>query len=67
MWDYTKLKIKILEAGMKETEFRLAVGFSSVVLAKINKKQKIDMDILKKMCKFFSCDIGDLVSYKEVK
>lgn len=64
MWDYTKLKIKILEAGMKETEFRLAVGFSSVVLAKINKKQKIDMDILSKMCKFFNCDIGDLVSYK---
>lgn len=67
MWDYTKLRIKIMTAGMTQTEFRNKIGFSSVVLAKINKKQKVDMDVLQKICTYFNCDIGDIVSFKGVK
>lgn len=66
-WDYTKLKIKIIEMNLTQTEFREKIGFSSTVLAKINHGEKIDMSILWKMCQFFCCDIGDIVSFKSVE
>ena len=65
-WDYTKLKIEIVKRKMSQTEFRERVGFSSTVLAKINRGEKIDMDILWKICKFLNCDIGDVVTFVEV-
>lgn len=61
-WDYTKLKIEIVKRNMTETQFREAVGFSTVILSKINKGKKIDMDILWKICNFLNCDIGDIVT-----
>lgn len=64
-WDYTKLKVKILQSHLTQTEFREKIGFSTTVLAKINHGDKIDMSILWKMCRFFNCDIGDIVSIKE--
>ena len=39
-WDYTKLKIEIVKRNMTETQFREAVGFSTVILSKINKGKK---------------------------
>ena len=65
-WDYTKLKVKIVELKITQTEFREKVGFSPTVLAKINHGEKIDMDILWRICKFLGCDIGDIVSIEEV-
>lgn len=40
-WDYTKLKIEIVKRNMTETQFREAVGFSTVILSKINKGKKL--------------------------
>ena len=67
VWDYTKLKIKIIELKMTETQFRISVGFSTVILAKINQGKKIDMDILWKICRYLNCDIGDIVNIVEEK
>lgn len=67
VWDYTKLKIKIIELKMTETQFRNSVGFSTVILAKINQGKKIDMDILWKICRYLNCDIGDIVNIVEEK
>lgn len=65
-WDYTKLKMEIVRLKMTETQFREAVGFSTVILAKINQGKKIDMDILWKICNYLSCDVGDVVTRVEV-
>lgn len=67
VWDYTKLKIKIIELKMTKTQFRISVGFSTVILAKINQGKKIDMDILWKICRYLNCDIGDIVNIVEEK
>lgn len=66
-WDYTKLRVKIVEHNMTATQLRQTVGFSTVVLSKINRGKKIDMDILGKICQFFNCDIGDIVTIKGVE
>ena len=65
-WDYTKLKMEIVKLKMTETQFREAVGFSTAILAKINRGKKIDMDILWKICNYLNCDIGDIVTIAEV-
>ncbi len=65
-WDYTKLKMAIVKLKMTETQFRETVGFSTVILAKINSGKKIDMDILWKICNYLKCDIGDIVNVVEV-
>lgn len=39
------------------------VGISSSTLAKMSKGEVVSMEILIKICAYFECDFGDIVSY----
>ena len=71
----SKLKILIaqreVETGQKLTYERLAseVGLSKTTLNRLaeGKTDRVDFLTLEKLCRYFQCDIGDLLVYEADK
>ena len=38
-----------------------AIKMGPSTLSKLSKNQDVSMDVLKRICEYFSCDIGDIV------
>ena len=55
----------ISEIEMKKTDLISEVGISSSTLAKMSKGEVVSMEILIKICAYFDCDFGDIVSYSK--
>ena len=58
---YIKLWKLLLDKKMKKTDLITAADISSTSLARLSKDQYVSMDILVRICKALSCDIGDIV------
>lgn len=48
---------------MKKTDLQLATGISAGSLAKLGKNQTVSMDVLMRICKTLSCDVGDIIEF----
>lgn len=53
----------LIDHEMKKTDLISKVGISSSTLAKMSKGEVVSMEILIKICTYFECDFGDIVSY----
>lgn len=53
----------LINHEMKKTDLISKVGISSSTLAKMSKGEVVSMEILIKICAYFECDFGDIVSY----
>lgn len=53
----------LIDHEMKKTDLISKVGISSSTLAKMSKGEVVSMEILIKICAYFECDFGDIVSY----
>jgi len=58
---YLKLWKKLLDNKMKKTDLLEAADISTTTLAKLSKDQPVSMDVMARICKLFSCDIGDVM------
>ncbi len=58
---YNKLWKLLIDKGMKKTELRIAAGISSGTLAKLGKNESVTTDVLARICRALSCDIGDIM------
>ena len=58
---YNKLWKLLIDKGMKKTEMRIAAGISSGTLAKLGKNESVTTDVLARICRALSCDIGDIM------
>lgn len=66
-FNYSKLWKLLEEKEMLKEDLRIATGMSSATLAKLGKNKIVSMDVLGRICKELSCDVGDIVSYVEEK
>jgi len=48
---------------MKKKDLRIATGMSTSSLAKLGKNENVNTDVLAKICKVLSCDIGDIMEF----
>lgn len=55
----------LIDHNMKKTSLISEVGISSSTLAKMSKGEVVSMEILIKICAYFDCDFGDIVSYNK--
>lgn len=55
----------LIDYEMKKTDLISEVGISSSTLAKMSKGEVVSMEILIKICAYFDCDFGDIVSYSK--
>ena len=57
----------LIDNEMKKTDLIEKVGISSSTLAKMSKGETVSMEVLIKVCAYFNCDFGDVVSLKSIK
>jgi DNA-binding Xre family transcriptional regulator len=60
---YKPLFKLLIDRSMKKTDLIEKVGISRMTLAKFAKNEYVSMDILDRICKFFNCQIGDIIEY----
>lgn len=58
---YLKLWKLLLDKKMNKTDLRKVADISTTTLAKLSKDQLVSMDVMARICKAFSCDIGDVM------
>ncbi len=64
---YNNLWKLLIDKNMKKKDLREATGISTASMAKLGKNEKVNMDILIKICQALSCDISDIMEIKEIK
>lgn len=65
MISYNKLWHLLLEKNLKRTKLCETAGISSSTLAKLGKNEIVSIDVLERVCDALSCDIGDIMSFRE--
>ena len=58
---YNKLWKILIDKGMKKMDLLEAVGMSPNTLAKFGRNEDVSLDVLKRICEYFKCDIGDIM------
>ena len=58
---YNNLFKKLIDKGLKKTEFAKNAGISPGTLAKLSKNEYVSMDVLVRICIEFDCQISDIV------
>ena len=58
---YNKLWKLLIDKGMTKTEMRLKADISTTTLAKLGKNETVSMEVLLKICKVLSCNVGDIM------
>ena len=61
---YNRLWKMLIDRHMTKTQMRLAVGLSTVTLARMNKGQKIREATINRICEFFQCKPRDILEIK---
>lgn len=64
---YKKLRLKRFESGKTWTQVKKDLGLSNDVIARINKDEYISLQSLEVFCRYFKCNIGDLVDIVDIK
>ncbi len=58
---YKKLWKLLIDRDMKKKDLLVAAGISQSSLSKMRRNENANTDILVKICKALSCDIGDIM------
>ena len=58
---YIKLWKLLIDKRMKKTDLIKAADISTTTLAKLSKDQSVSMEVMGRICKALSCDIGDVM------
>jgi len=58
---YLKLWKLLLDKSMKKTDLIKVADISTTTLAKLSKNQLVSMEVMGRLCKALSCDIGDIM------
>ncbi len=58
---YNKLWKLLIDNNMKKMDLLEAIEMSPNTLAKLGRNEDVSMDVLKRICAYFKCDIGDIM------
>ena len=58
---YIKLWKLLLDKKMKKTDLILVANISTTTLARLSKDKTVSMEVMARICKALSCDIGDIM------
>lgn len=61
---YIKLWKLLLDKKMKKTDLIKVADVSTTTLAKLSKDQNVSMEVMGRICKALSCDIGDVMEMR---
>lgn len=55
----------LIDNSMQKKDLINKIGLSSTTVAKMGKGEKISLDVIERICTYFNCDIGDLISFEQ--
>ena len=58
---YNKLWKLLIDRKMKKMDLLEAIEMSPNTLAKMGRDEDVSMDVLKRICSFLQCDVGDIM------
>ena len=64
---YNKLWKMLIDRQMTKTQMRLAIGLSTVTLARMNKGEKIRQGTIERICEFMKCKPNDVFETLKTK
>lgn len=62
---YGKLSKVMQEKQIKKQDLKNNANLGWSTISKISKNKDVSMDVLKKICEYLNCDIGDIVEFKK--
>lgn len=63
---YNGLWKLLIDKNMQKKDLIEELSLSSTTVAKMGKGEKVSMDVLEKICKYFNCNIGDIVCFEGI-
>lgn len=60
---YNKLWKLLIDRKMSRADLRHAIGLSTGTMTKLSKEQDVAMSVLKKICEYLDCNIGDIMDF----
>ena len=64
---YGKLFKILQDRQIKKTELKEKTKLGWSTIAKITNNREVSMEVLKKICEFLNCDIGDIVEFTNME
>ena len=61
---YNGLWKMLIDKKMYKQDLATKLNISSATMAKMGKGETVSMDVLKRICEFLNCDIGDIMSFE---
>lgn len=58
---YKKLWKLLIDKNMKKKDLESIVGIASSTIAKMSKERPVSLEIIGRICKFFKCNVGDVL------
>ena len=58
---YNKLWKLLIDHNMKKMDLLAAVEMSPNTLAKLGRNEDVSMDVIKRICGYLKCDVGDIM------
>ncbi len=62
---YNGLWKKLIDNDMQKKDLSEALNISSATIAKMGKGDSVSLDVLERICIYFDCDIGDVMSFEK--
>ncbi len=62
---YGKLAKIMQDKKIKKKDLKEKAHLGWTTISKITNNQDVSMDVLKKICEYLECDIGDIVEFKK--
>lgn len=58
---YHKLWKQLIDRDMNKQDLMEAISTSPSTIAKMGRNEDVSMDVLKRICAYLKCDIGDIM------
>ena len=62
---YNNLWKMLIDRNMQKKDLIDKLGISSTTIAKMGKGDKVSLDVLERICAYFDCNIGDVISFEQ--
>ncbi len=62
---YNGLWKTLNDNGMLKKDLAEELSISSATVAKMGRGEMVSMDVMERICNYFSCDIGDVMSFEK--
>lgn len=62
---YNGLWKKLIDNNMQKKDLVEALSISSATVAKMGKGDYVSLEVLERICVYFECDIGDVMSFEK--